>query len=98
MFPVLRQFSRDLHQDAKNFCSRRARKPLNTEWLEPAPLEALDGTELAQKLQALQERLQKAEEGVASEAMDNVPEEMSDIAVSLEEPGSLLNCYEPGLL
>ncbi|CAE7852591.1 TRANK1 [Symbiodinium sp. KB8] len=85
MFPVLRQFSRDLHQDAKNFCSRRARKPLNTEWLEPAPLEALDGTELAQKLQALQERLQKAEEGVASEAMDNVPEEMSDIAVSLEE-------------
>ncbi|CAE7857933.1 TRANK1 [Symbiodinium necroappetens] len=85
MLPVLRQFSRDLHKDAKNFCSRRARKPLNTEWLEPAPLEALDGTELAEKLQALRERLQKAEEGVASEAMDNVPEEMSDIAASLEE-------------
>ncbi|CAE7269819.1 TRANK1 [Symbiodinium sp. CCMP2456] len=85
MFPVLRQFSRDLHQDAKNFCSRRARQPLNTEWLEPAPLEAIDGTELAKKLQALQARLHKAEEGFASEAMDNVPEEMSKIAASLEE-------------
>ncbi|CAE7815684.1 TRANK1 [Symbiodinium sp. CCMP2592] len=85
MFPVLRQFSRDLHQDAKNFCSRRARKPVNTEWLEPAPLEALDGTELAEKLQELCERLQKAEEALASEEMDTLPEQMSDIAAAFEE-------------